>query len=119
MGKTSVAPNADNILFVCCGRRLYSRCLTQEGVGAETLLIAVRRTFVISSLGAHTFLIPLDRSADMATMENLWIKYSDGKFGYSVQRDLWRKTKGDFENFCRRIGWTTTNSEVPPVYAAF
>lgn len=45
-------------------------------------------------------------------MENLWLKYSKGKFGYSVQKDLWRKTKGDFENFCRRIGWTTTDSEV-------
>ena len=45
-------------------------------------------------------------------MENLWLAYTKGKFGYSVQKDLWRKTKGDFENFCRRIGWTTTDSEV-------
>jgi len=45
-------------------------------------------------------------------MENLWLSYSKGKFGYSVQRDLWRKTKGDFENFCRRIGWTTMDAEV-------
>lgn len=52
------------------------------------------------------------RSTDMATMENLWLKYSKGRFGYSVQKELWRKTKGDFENFCRRIGWTTQDSEV-------
>ncbi|CAN0324657.1 unnamed protein product, partial [Hapterophycus canaliculatus] len=45
-------------------------------------------------------------------MENLWLSYSKGKFGYSVQKDLWRKTKGDFENFCRRIGWTTMDAEV-------
>lgn len=51
-------------------------------------------------------------NTDMATMENLWLKYSKGKFGYSVQKELWRKTKGDFENFCRRIGWTTQDSEV-------
>lgn len=51
-------------------------------------------------------------------MENLWLKYSKGKFGYSVQKDLWRKTKGDFENFCRRIGWTTTDSEVRVAVAA-
>lgn len=51
------------------------------------------------------------RRTDMATMENLWLKYSKGKFGYSVQKEAWRKTKGDFENFCRRIGWTTTDSE--------
>lgn len=51
-------------------------------------------------------------STDMATMENLWLKYSNGKFGYSVQKDVWRRAKGDFENFCRRVGWTTTDSEV-------
>lgn len=54
----------------------------------------------------------LVNSTDLATMENLWLSYSKGKFGYSVQRDLWRKTKGDFENFCRRIGWTTMDAEV-------
>lgn len=45
-------------------------------------------------------------------MENLWLTYTKEKFGYSVQKDLWRKTKGDFENFCRRIGWTTMDAEV-------
>lgn len=40
-------------------------------------------------------------------MERLWLKYSDGKFGYSVQRKIWRTTaiKGDFEKFCRKIDW--------------
>lgn len=77
----------------------------------------VRRILVFTiSLNAHLFCVPppppVWLSTDMSTMENLWLKYSSGKFGYSVQRDLWRKTKGDFENFCRRIGWTTTDSEV-------
>lgn len=45
-------------------------------------------------------------------MENLWLTYTKEKFGYSVQKDLWRLTKGDFENFCRRIGWTTMDAEV-------
>lgn len=48
-------------------------------------------------------------------MENLWLTYTKEKFGYSVQKDLWRKTKGDFENFCRRIGWTTMDAEVTQV----
>jgi len=44
---------------------------------------------------------------DMGNMERLWLKYSDGKFGYSVQRKIWRTTaiKGDFEKFCRKIDW--------------
>jgi len=42
---------------------------------------------------------------DLGTMERLWLKYSDGKFGYSVQRRIMRLQKGDFENFCRKIDW--------------
>lgn len=45
--------------------------------------------------------------ADMATIEKLWLKYSKGKFGFTVQRALWNQvTVGkDFERFCRKIGW--------------
>lgn len=68
--------------------------------------------FVVDDFQSQGFVILSRRSTDMATMENLWLKYSKGKFGYSVQKELWRKTKGDFENFCRRIGWTTQDSEV-------
>lgn len=47
-------------------------------------------------------------------MERLWLKYSDGKFGYSVQRKIWRTTaiKGDFEKFCRKIDWNRWVDEV-------
>lgn len=43
--------------------------------------------------------------ADLATMELLWNHYSDGKFGYTVQKKLWRLQKQDFEKFCSKIGW--------------
>ena len=75
-------------------------------------------------------------STDLATIERLWTKFSKGKFGYSVQKvsasrrapcswmtslnvaffairqKKWRQAKGDFEAFCRKIGWTTTDGEV-------
>eukprot|EP00542_Grammatophora_oceanica_P014000 CAMPEP_0194033180 /NCGR_PEP_ID=MMETSP0009_2-20130614/5956_1 /TAXON_ID=210454 /ORGANISM="Grammatophora oceanica, Strain CCMP 410" /LENGTH=186 /DNA_ID=CAMNT_0038673823 /DNA_START=144 /DNA_END=704 /DNA_ORIENTATION=+ len=51
-------------------------------------------------------------STDLATIERLWLKFSKGKFGYSVQKRKWRLAKGDFEVFCRKIGWTTTDGEV-------
>ena len=41
---------------------------------------------------------------DMATLERLWLKYSRGKFGYSVQRRVFNvSAKGDFEAFCRKV----------------
>ena len=44
---------------------------------------------------------------DLQTLENLWLKYSKGQFGYSVQKELWESPKvmQDFEKFCRLIGW--------------
>eukprot|EP00567_Pseudictyota_dubia_P008155 CAMPEP_0197464868 /NCGR_PEP_ID=MMETSP1175-20131217/64248_1 /TAXON_ID=1003142 /ORGANISM="Triceratium dubium, Strain CCMP147" /LENGTH=233 /DNA_ID=CAMNT_0043000871 /DNA_START=110 /DNA_END=811 /DNA_ORIENTATION=- len=51
-------------------------------------------------------------STDLATIERLWNKFSGGKFGYTVQKKKWKQSKGDFEVFCRKIGWTTTDGEV-------
>eukprot|EP00549_Striatella_unipunctata_P016604 CAMPEP_0118698198 /NCGR_PEP_ID=MMETSP0800-20121206/15046_1 /TAXON_ID=210618 ORGANISM="Striatella unipunctata, Strain CCMP2910" /NCGR_SAMPLE_ID=MMETSP0800 /ASSEMBLY_ACC=CAM_ASM_000638 /LENGTH=181 /DNA_ID=CAMNT_0006597949 /DNA_START=210 /DNA_END=755 /DNA_ORIENTATION=+ len=49
---------------------------------------------------------------DLATIERLWTKFSKGKFGYSVQKRKYRQAKGDFEAFCRKVGWTTKDGEV-------
>eukprot|EP00558_Chaetoceros_sp_UNC1202_P006244 CAMPEP_0197241714 /NCGR_PEP_ID=MMETSP1429-20130617/7675_1 /TAXON_ID=49237 /ORGANISM="Chaetoceros sp., Strain UNC1202" /LENGTH=184 /DNA_ID=CAMNT_0042701595 /DNA_START=206 /DNA_END=760 /DNA_ORIENTATION=- len=51
-------------------------------------------------------------STDLATIERLWNQFSGGKFGYSVQKKKWRQSKEDFELFCKKIGWTTTDGEV-------
>ena len=44
---------------------------------------------------------------DMATLERLWRAYSDGKFGYAVQRQAFesKKANKNFELFFERIGW--------------
>mmetsp|Transcript_11488 Transcript_11488/g.14977 ORF Transcript_11488/g.14977 Transcript_11488/m.14977 type:complete len:226 (+) Transcript_11488:156-833(+) len=44
-------------------------------------------------------------SKDLATIERLWLKYSEGKFGYSVQKKIWQRQKGLFDPFCEKIGW--------------
>ena len=41
---------------------------------------------------------------DLAVIENLWQKYSGGRYGYSIQRKQWAKA-GDFDAFCDKIGW--------------
>mmetsp|Transcript_1453 Transcript_1453/g.1920 ORF Transcript_1453/g.1920 Transcript_1453/m.1920 type:complete len:250 (-) Transcript_1453:307-1056(-) len=48
-------------------------------------------------------------TADLITIEQLWNFYSDSKFGYTVQKDIWRRNKGVFDEFCRKLGWTTTD----------
>lgn len=45
-------------------------------------------------------------SVDLATMERLWLQFSDGNFGYSIQKRIWDIENGNFDNYIRRIGWT-------------
>ena len=45
-------------------------------------------------------------STDLATMERLWLLFSNGNFGYSVQKRVWDVENGNFDNYIRRIGWT-------------
>uniref|UniRef100_A0A7S4KWL7 GUN4-like domain-containing protein n=1 Tax=Guillardia theta TaxID=55529 RepID=A0A7S4KWL7_GUITH len=45
---------------------------------------------------------------DMKTIDRLWTTFSEGKFGYSVQKQIWNsvRVKGDFNLFVQEIGWT-------------
>ena len=43
---------------------------------------------------------------DLCTMERLWLTFSNGKFGFSIQKRIWDLEKGHFDSFIRRIGWT-------------
>ena len=52
--------------------------------------------------------------ADLRTIDQLWVKYSEGRFGFSVQKRIYVETgnpldgeyyKGSFERFGDRVGW--------------
>ncbi|CAI9117301.1 OLC1v1018667C1 [Oldenlandia corymbosa var. corymbosa] len=42
---------------------------------------------------------------DLRTIDELWRKYSDNKFGYSVQKKAWNKVNKNFSNFFIKVGW--------------
>ncbi|KAL6875696.1 hypothetical protein ACP4OV_013209 [Aristida adscensionis] len=42
---------------------------------------------------------------DLRAIDELWREHSNGKFGYSVQRRLWEKSRRDFTRFFIKIGW--------------
>lgn len=47
---------------------------------------------------------------DLRTINQLWLKYSNGRFGFSVQKNIWFECDGkvDYETECKmgdRIGW--------------
>ena len=60
--------------------------------------------------------------SDLCTIDAMWVKYSNGKWGFSIQKHIYvecgatldGKYPGDqvWENFCRRLGWKEKNGHV-------
>ena len=48
-------------------------------------------------------------STDLRTIDRLWWTYSEGHFGFSVQRQLWLAVGKDFSKLWSKIGWKTGN----------
>lgn len=57
---------------------------------------------------------------DLRTINQLWVKYSDGRFGFSVQKRIWESIEGDnkdedveiWKHFGDQVGWRTNNAWV-------
>ncbi|MBC1214453.1 GUN4 domain-containing protein [Trichormus variabilis ARAD] len=49
-------------------------------------------------------------SDDLQTINQLWIVHSEGKFGFSVQRDIWLSLGKNWDNFWPKIGWKSGNN---------
>lgn len=53
---------------------------------------------------------------DLRTIDTLWVKYSNGRFGFSVQKRIWESVGGTpdvdwetYECFSDRVGWRVNN----------
>ena len=42
---------------------------------------------------------------DLRTIDQLWVKYSKGRFGFSVQKRIWQDAKLNLETFGGSVGW--------------
>lgn len=47
---------------------------------------------------------------DLQTINQLWLVYSEGKFGFSVQRKIWLSLGKGWEKFWLKIGWKKSGS---------
>jgi len=48
--------------------------------------------------------------SDLQTINQLWLVYSEGKFGFSVQRKIWLSLGKGWEKFWLKIGWKKVGS---------
>ena len=46
---------------------------------------------------------------DLRTLDNLWLMYSQGKFGFSIQRKIWLSVGKDFSKLWHKIDWKSGN----------
>lgn len=47
---------------------------------------------------------------DLQTIDNLWLIHSGGKFGFSVQREIWLGSSKNFPTLWEKIGWRKGNN---------
>ncbi len=47
---------------------------------------------------------------DLHTINTLWLVFSEGKFGFSVQRELWLSVGKNWEKLWFQIGWKNGNN---------
>jgi len=47
---------------------------------------------------------------DLQTINTLWLVYSEGKFGFSIQREILLSLGKNWEKFWSKIGWKTGNN---------
>jgi serine/threonine protein kinase len=50
---------------------------------------------------------------DLETIDRLWVKYSQGHFGFSVQKQIYESVDREYEQFCQLVGWPIYNLHVP------
>jgi hypothetical protein len=48
-------------------------------------------------------------ATDLQTINDLWLTYSEGKFGFSVQREIWLGVGKNWDKFWFKIGWKAGN----------
>lgn len=70
-------------------------CVLRELAGEQ----AVKRGYVYFSE------VPPMEGLDLATLDRLWIAYSQGRFGFTVQARLLKALDGRYERLWPRIGW--------------
>lgn len=49
-------------------------------------------------------------ATDLQTINSLWWVHSEGKFGFSVQREIWLSVGKDWEKLWSKIGWKAGNN---------
>jgi hypothetical protein len=42
---------------------------------------------------------------ELLKIDSLWKEHSQGKFGFTIQKNIWSRSKRNFNNFSSKVGW--------------
>ena len=78
---------------------------------ADEITWAAVRQLLDKPPGSYLFPGEIDRLpwVDLNVIDQLWVKHSRGRFGFSVQVNLYRSLGEDCGSFCDRVGWPKNN----------
>ncbi|MEZ2225786.1 MAG: GUN4 domain-containing protein [Microcoleus sp.] len=88
-----------------------------EEADEETLRVMLKVAGREKEGSLHTVYIDKFPCEDLRTIDQLWVKYSNGRFGFSVQKRIYQSLGGTreydsrvWEAFGDRVGWRKNNS---------
>ncbi|CAK9171865.1 unnamed protein product [Ilex paraguariensis] len=103
---TSTTPStSQTISFDLLQQHLSSQNFRQADEETRRLLIvlagepAQKRGYVFFSEAQFI------SESDLKAIDDLWKQHSNNKFGYSIQKKIWKKVNKDFTQFFIKLGW--------------
>jgi serine/threonine-protein kinase len=72
----------------------------------ETLAVMLKATGTANKNRLKKSIKDLPQT-DLHTIDTLWVRYSNGRFGFSVQKRIWKSVDCDYKKFRAQVGWKT------------
>ncbi|MBK1988559.1 GUN4 domain-containing protein [Sphaerospermopsis aphanizomenoides BCCUSP55] len=104
-----------NALYSAAGvdyKRLNELLKAKKWQQADQETWVVMRQALSKPVGKYLFNSDLEKlpCEDLQMIDQLWTKYSQGRFGFSVQVQIYESCGRDYGQFCATVGWDLTKS---------
>lgn len=101
----TTTPTTPTTPFDVLEQHLSAQDFRQADEETRRLLIVLAGEAVVKRGYVFFSEVQFIQESDLKEIDSLWRKYSDNKFGYSVQKKIWNKVNRDFTSFFIKVGW--------------
>ncbi len=110
LASVNLNPNRENIILNLDNLTKFLRYHNWKKADEETaeLLSQLKE----KKMGKYLFNSDIENlpCEPLKLIDQLWVEYSNGHFGFSVQKQIYQEVEGDYPKFCERIGWQSFRS---------